>query len=568
MDRLVSGKRIVIVGGVAGGATAAARLRRLNEASTITVFERGPHVSFANCGLPYFVGGEIPREEDLLLQTPDSLRGRYRIDVRVRHEVLSIDRAAREVEVCDLEAGATFRQPYDALVLSPGAAPIRPPIPGIEREGIFTVRSVPDVAAMVRWIEAKSARTAVVVGGGYIGLEMAEQLRRRGLEVTVAEALGQLMAALDHEMAAPLVGEMRAHGVGVRLNDGMAALDAPDTGERARCCTVILRSGARLPADLVVLAIGVRPETMLATSAGLEMGPSGGIRVDHGMRTSDPAIWAVGDAVEVRHFVTGEPCLIALAGPANRQARIAADCIEGRDTRYEGTLGTGILRVFGLAVAATGATERRLKAAGIDCRAVHLHPPSHAGYYPGGAPIAMKVLFDPASGKLLGAQAVGRDGVDKRIDVLATAIRAGLTVDELGDLELAYSPPFGSAKDAVNLAGWAAGNVLRGDVQVATWDETLSLPQESTLLLDVRTPEERAEGHIPGSIFIPLHELRDRLGELPRDRDIVVYCRSGQRSYYACRILTQRGFSARNLSGAYLTWSAAAGANGGAAGAS
>lgn len=550
-------KRIVVVGGVAGGATAAARLRRLNENSRITVFERGPHVSFANCGLPYYVGGEIAREEDLLLQTPEGFYARYRVDVRVRHEVVSIDRAAREVEVRDLERQTKFREPYDALILSPGASPVRPPIPGIDREGIFTVRNVPDVVGLARWIEAKNARTAVVVGGGYIGLEMAEQLRHRGLAVVLAEALGQVMAAIDSEMAAPLVDEMRANDVEVRLNDGVAAFEAPSGDERAACCTVVLRSGARLPADVVVLSIGVRPETVLARNAGLEIGPTGGIRVDDGMRTSDPAIWAVGDAVEVRHFVTGEPCLLPLAGPANRQARVAADRIEGRDSRYAGAVGTGILRVFGLTAAGTGATEGRLRKAGIPFRSVHLHPPSHASYYPGAALIALKVLFDPATGRVLGAQAVGRDGVDKRIDVFATAIRAGLTVDDLADLELAYAPPFGSAKDPVNLAGWAAGNLLRGDVETATWDELPGLDPERTLLLDVRTPEERAAGAIPGSAFIPLHELRDRLGELPRDREIVVYCSSGQRSYYACRTLTQHGFRARNLSGAYLTWSAA-----------
>jgi NADPH-dependent 2,4-dienoyl-CoA reductase/sulfur reductase-like enzyme/rhodanese-related sulfurtransferase len=550
-------RRLIIVGGVAGGASAAARARRLCESCEITVFERGPHVSFANCGLPYFVGGEIVEPDDLLLQTPQSLRSRFNLDVRVSTEVMAIDHAARLVKVRELATGREYEQAYDALVLSTGAAPLRPPIPGIDRPGHFTVRNIPDVENIMAWIRDCRACRAVVVGGGYIGLEMAEQLRHRGLGVTVVEAMSQVMTPLDPEMAAWLHAELKNSGVTLHLADPVAAFEAPRPGESARASVVVLKSGRRIEADTVVLGLGVRPETALAKSAGLELGALGGIRVNENLQTSDPAIWAVGDAIEVRDRVTGAWSLIPLAGPANRQGRIAADNIFGRPARYAGTWGTSVLRLFQLTAGCTGANEKSLRRAGIPFQALHLHPGSHAGYYPGAELIAMKVLFAPDTGRLLGAQAVGREGVDKRIDVFATALKSGMTVHDLAELELAYAPPFGSAKDPVNLAGMAAQNVLAGDVQLVQWNEISSLDAQKAVLLDVRRPDERAKGFIPGSLHIPLDEVRARMNELPRDREIIVHCLTGQRSYFACRILTQHGFRVRNLTGSYRTWKTA-----------
>ena len=551
-------KRLVIVGGVAGGASAAARARRLCEQCEITVFERGPHASFANCGLPYFVGGEIVAPDDLLVQTPENLRARFNLDVRVNTEVTGIDRAARLVTVRERISGREYEQPYDALILSTGAAPLLPPIPGIEREGHFTVRSVPDVERIKAWIKDCRACRAVVVGGGFIGLEMAEQLvRHGGLSVAVVQSLPQVMAPLDPEMAAWLHVELRKHGVELFLGNPVAAFEAPAEGESARASVVVLKGGRRLPADAVVLGLGVRPEVSLAKNAGLEIGERGGVRVNERLQTNDPNIWAVGDAIEVRDASTGAWSLVALAGPANRQGRIAADNIFGRPTRYHGTWGTAILRLFDLTAGCTGANEKTLRAARIAYQALHLHPGSHAGYYPGAEPIAIKILFAPDTGKLLGAQAVGRDGVDKRLDVFATALKGGMTVHDLAELELAYAPPYGSAKDPVNLAGMAAQNVLAGDVSLAQWHEVAALDPAKTLLLDVRKSDERAQGFMPGSMHIPLDELRARLGELPRDREIVVSCHTGQRSYFACRLLTQNGFHVRNLSGAWRTWSTA-----------
>lgn len=553
----MSSRRVVIVGGVAGGASAAARARRLSEAAEIIVFERGPHISFANCGLPYFVGGEIADRDDLLLQTPASLKARFNLDVRVRTEVVAIDRAAREVRVRELDSGRESIQPYDVLLLATGAAPLKPALPGLDRPGHFTVRNVPDVEQISAWIDNRPNGRVVVVGGGYIGLEMAEQLRHRGLTVTLVEALPQVMAPLDPEMAAWLHQELVAHGVQLVLGDPVASFEAPAAGESAHASVVSLRSGRRLPADAVVLGLGVRPDIGLARAAGLEIGALGGIRVDERLQTSDPNIWAVGDAVEVRDIVTGAWSLIPLAGPANRQGRIAADNIMGRTAAYRGSLGTAVLRLFQLTAGCTGANEKALRQAGLAYETLHLHPASHAGYYPGAAPIALKLLFAPENGKLLGAQAVGRDGVDKRIDVLATALKAGLTVHDLADLELAYAPPFGSAKDPVNLAGMAAQNVLNGDVRLAQWHEVGALSSDHALMLDVRSAEERAKGFIPGSVHLPLPQLRDRLNELPRDREIVVSCQSGQRSYFACRFLAQNGFRVRNLTGSFRTWSVA-----------
>lgn len=557
----MNSKRIVIVGGVAGGASAAARARRLCEKCEIIVFERGPHVSFANCGLPYFVGGEIVEQDSLLLQTPETLRARFNLDVRVRTEVLAIDRLAQTVKVRELATGREYEQPYDTLVLSTGASPLRPPIPGIERPGHFVVRNIPDVEQIMAWIKDCRACRAVVVGGGYIGLEMAEQLKHRGLGVTLVEALPQVMAPLDPEMAAWLHAELEANGVELHLGDSVAAFEAPKPGETARASVVVLKSGKRIEADTVILGLGVRPETALAKNAGLELGTLGGVRVNEHMQTSDPKIYAVGDAVEVKDHVTGAWSIIPLAGPANRQGRIVADNIFGIPSRYPGTWGTAILRLFKLSAGCTGANEKSLRKAGIPFQALHLHPGSHAGYYPGAAPIAMKVLFAPDTGKLLGAQAVGLDGVDKRIDVLATALKAGMTMHDLAELELAYAPPFGSAKDPVNMAGMAAQNILAGIMSVAQWNEIAALNPEQTVLLDVRRPDERAKGFIPGSLHIPLDQVRSRLGELPRDKEIIVHCLSGQRSYFASRILAQNGFRVRNLTGSYRTWKTAVNGN-------
>lgn len=553
----MSGPRIVIVGGVAGGASVAARARRLSEEAVITVIERSPHVSFANCGLPYFVGREITDADRLIVRTPQSLHRRLNLDVHVRHEVLAIDREARCVTVRDLDAQRTFTEPYDELVLSTGAAPLVPPIPGIDRTGHFTLRNIVDMHRIDDWIDDKAARRAVVVGGGYIGLEMAEQLKRRGLDVAVAEALPQVMAPLDEEMAAMLHAELRRQGVTLHLGDAVAGFEPPRDGESAGASVVTLKSGARLAGDVVILGLGVRPETSLAADAGLTIGERGGLRVDEHMRTSDPHIYAIGDAVEVKNPVTGQWSLVALAGPANRQGRIVADNIFGRNATYKGTLGTAALRLFGLTAACTGANERTLRQAGIDYQVIHLHPNQHAGYFPGAKPIALKLIFDPAGGRILGAQAVGADGVDKRIDVLATAMAAGMTVDDLVDLELAYAPPFSSARDPVNVAGMIAQNVMRGDVHIVQWHQLEKIDPSTTLLLDVRDDTERARGAIPGSIHIPLDDLRGRLGELPRDKTIYVHCRSGQRSYLACRILMQHGYPCANLTGAYQTWAAA-----------
>lgn len=549
--------KLVIVGGVAGGASAAARARRLSEEAEIIVFERGPHVSFANCGLPYHVGGEIPERGELLLQTPQSLRSRFNLDVRVLSEVTAIDRAAGSVRVRDLQTGQVYDQPYDALVLSTGAAPVRPPIPGIDRPGHFPVRNVPDADAIQAWIRDRSPRRAIVVGGGYIGLEMAEQLKRRGLDVALVEALPQVMAPLDPEMAAWLHQELKSNGIELHLQDAVSSFEAPQAGEKADASVVVLRSGKRIAADIVILGLGVKPETVLAKQAGLEIGSLGGIRVNDRMQTSDPRIWAVGDVVEVRDTVTGAWALVPLASPANRQGRIVADNLFGRESRYAGTQGTAILRLFGISAGCTGANEKSLRKAGIAFETIHLHPGSHAGYYPGASPIALKLLFAPGTGKVLGAQAVGADGVDKRIDVVATAMKAGMTVRDLAELELAYAPPFGSAKDPVNLAGMAACNVLDGLMRLAQWSDVAGLDHSRTILLDVRSDEEVRRGAIPGAIHIPLPQLRARIGELPADKEIVVHCQSGQRSYFASRLLVQKGFRVRNLTGSYRTWKTA-----------
>lgn len=542
--------KLVIVGGVAGGATAAARARRLDESAEIVVLERGPDVSFANCGLPYHVGGEIADRKSLLVQTADGLRSRFRLDIRTRSEVLAVNRANRTVRVRELESGREYDEPYDCLLLSPGAAPIRPPIPGIDHSRVLTLRSLGDMDRIKSVVE-RGARSAVVVGAGFIGLEMAENLRRRKLDVALVEMLPQVLPPLDPEMASRLHQELAANGVDLYLEDGVTAFE-----DRADGLLVQLKSGRTLAADLAVLSVGVRPESSLARDAGLRLNQRGAIVVDEHMRTSDERIFAVGDAVEVRDAVFGSPVMIPLAGPANRQARIAVDNIFGRPSRYRGSQGTSIVRLFGVAAGITGASEKVLKARGVAFRKVYTHGRSHAGYFPGSQPLTIKLLFAPDSGRILGAQVVGGGGVDKRLDVLAMAIQAGMTVEQLQDAELAYAPQFGAAKDPINIAGYVASNVLHGDDDVIHADELTGETLRESFLLDVRQPQEFEAGAIEGAVNIPLPELRARLGEIPHDRPIVVYCAAGQRGYYAARTLRQSGFACRNLSGGFLTWRA------------
>jgi NADPH-dependent 2,4-dienoyl-CoA reductase/sulfur reductase-like enzyme/rhodanese-related sulfurtransferase len=554
--------KVIIVGGVAGGASCAARLRRLDEQAEIVMVERGPYVSFANCGLPYHVGGVIEHESDLLVASPELFRGHFRVDCRTGCEAIGISPSEKSVQLRDLASGEVSTESYDKLVLSPGAASIRPPLPGIDLPGIFPVRTVPDAREIREWIErgtsfltgmgkysgfqtVRPPMRAVIIGGGFIGLETAENLVFRGFDVTVVEMADQVLTPLDPEYGR-LVGDfLEQHGMHVALGDGVAGFEqsADDT------LTVSTRSGKHYPADVVILALGVRPDTTLARMAGIEVGELGGIRVDEQMRTSDPNIFAVGDAVEVKDFVTGEWSLIALAGPANRQARIAAEVICGRDSRFRGTQGTAVVGLFGSTVAWTGANEKTLQRMGdSDFEKVYLYPNSHAGYYPGAKPIAMKLLFRKSDGRVLGAQAVGEDGVDKRISELALAIQLGATVYDLEECELCYAPPFGSAKDPINFAGMVAAGVLRGDMPVTHWDSV-----QDAFLLDVRENVELAVEQVPESVHIPLGELRSRLDELPRDRTIGVICRSGQRAYYATRILVQNGFEAKIVSGGMLS---------------
>lgn len=539
--------KVVIVGGVAGGASAAARLRRGSELCEILVLDRGPYVSFANCGLPYYVGDVIRDEKKLLVADEALFRDRFNIQIKTRHEVLSIDRERKEVEVKNLTTGETYREPYDALVLAPGARAIRPPFPGVDLPGIFVLRTIPDSRRIRSWLQEKRAKRAVVVGGGFVGLEMAENLAHRGLEVALIELAPQILPALDAEMAEPVAEHLRANGVSVRLGDGVSAFVE---GENGLC--VETQSGVSLQADIVILAIGVRPETQLAKDAGLKLGERGGISVNAQMRTADPHVWAVGDAVEVQDVITGADVLVPLAGPANRQGRVAADSICGRDVAFRGVQGTAVCGLFGLTVAATGATERRLREAKVEhVQAVYLHPGHHVGYYPGAKPIHLKVVFDGRDGRLLGAQAVGEEGVARRIDAISMAIQMRGTVFDLEEAELCYAPQFGAAKDPVNLAGMIAANTLRGDHPVARWE---GLEGADVFLLDVRSPAEFERGHVEGAVSLPLEDLRSRSAELPSDRPIWVYCRVGQRGYYATRLLAQRGFDVRNLLGGILTY--------------
>ena len=533
--------KTIIVGGVAGGASCAARLRRLNEHASITVYDRGPFVSFANCGLPYHVGGVIPNEASLLLASPQLFHDRFRIDVRVHHEVVSIQREAKTVTVRNLLTGTEFEDAYDVLVLSPGAAPLKPELPGLDLPGVFTVRTIPDTREIRGWIAKTNAKHAVVAGGGFIGLEMAENLRHLGLEVILVQSGPQVMMPMDKEMVAPLHAHLEQHGVQLRLNTALTGV-AQSGGK--------LRVNDAIETDLVILGLGVRPETSLAKAAGLRIGQRGGIAVDAHLRTSDPSILAIGDAVEVRDVITGTNMLLALAGPANRLGRIAADVIAGRDSAFRGVQGTAICGVFDLAVAQTGATEKSLRRAGItEYEKVYLHPKHHVGYYPGAQTLHLKLLFAKQDGRILGMQAVGTTDVARKIDVVSALIQKGGTVFDLEEAELCYAPQFGAAKDALNYAGFIAANHLRGDLPLAHWD---ALP-EGAFLLDVRDEDEFADSHAAGAVNIPLPQLRDRLTELPRGKTLHVYCGVGQRAYYAVRLLTQHGFDAHDISGGWTT---------------
>ena len=541
--------RLLIVGGVAGGASAAARARRLDEKAEIIMFERGEHISFANCGLPYHIGNTITDRDRLLVTTPEVMKEKFNIDVRTFNEVVSIDREKKEVLIKDLKSNREYHESYDALVLSPGAAPVKPPIPGIDNEGIYSLRNLKDMDAIKDSVKGK--KSAVVVGGGYIGLEMIEALRHKKMDVTLVELAEQVMGPADYEMASLLHNEIIMNGVNLQLGKSVTKFEK--SGDRLN---VILSSGEKIETDTVIMAIGVRPENKLAKDAGLELGETGGIKVSPSMQTNDESIYAVGDAVEVIDFNTGKPALIPLAGPANRQGRIAVDNIFGRKRTYGQTQGSAVCKVFDLTFGMTGLSEKAAKKHSINYDKVYVHPASHASYYPGAHPVALKLLFNPEDGKVLGGQAIGVDGVDKRVDVIAVAVRAGLTVYDLEELELVYAPPYGSAKDPVNYAGFVAANVLRGDAKHFHAEEIERL-KDNQKLLDVRTAEEIEAGAIPGAMHIPLHEIRDRIGELSKDKEYMIYCATGLRSYLAYRIFAQHGIKASSLDGGYRTYNMA-----------
>ncbi len=545
--------KVIIVGGVAGGASCAARLRRLDEKAHILMVERGPYVSYANCGLPYHIGGVIEKESSLFVATEATFRDQFAIDVRTQCEVTGISTLNKTVELKDLKTGKVTIESYDKLVLSPGSAPIKPKLPGFDLPGIFTLRTVPDTRAIKTWLSRQSvgdqavnkAKRAVVIGGGFIGLEMAENLVHTGAQVTLIEKMNQLMPPLDSQIALLVKRRFIDNGVKVELSDGLAGFKQSADG----ALEVLTESGKIYPADIVICAIGVKPEIELAKMAGIEIGERGGIRVDEQMRTSNPDIFAVGDAVEIKDFVTGQWTLIPLAGPANRQGRIAAEVMTGRDSRYRGTQGTSICQVFGAAVASTGVSEKQLIRMGdTDYEKIYLFPNSHAGYYPGAVMLSIKFLFRKSNGRVLGVQVFGEHGVKARVDAIAMAIQNQCTVYDLEESELCYAPPFGSAKDPVNFMGMIAANILRGDMPVVHWDSITD-----GFLLDVRNPSELAVEKVPGALNIPLAQLRSRLKELPKDKEIFVICRSAQRAYLATRILLQNGFKVLNISGGILS---------------
>ena len=541
--------KVVIVGGVAGGASCAARLRRLNESAQIVMFERGPYISFANCGLPYHIGGVIEQRDKLLLQTPESFRARFNVDVRVNSEVTAIDRQKKTVTV--QSGGKTYSEDYDVLVLSPGSSPLVPNIPGVDDQRVMSLWTIPDMDKIITQVREKNAKTAVVVGGGFIGLEMAENLVHAGLKVTLVEMLGQVMTSVDFEMAQMLHKHMTEKGVRLALSERVERFDAGEDG------ISVVTDKRTVATDMVILAAGVRPNSQLAAQCGLELGVGGGIVVDESLRTADESIYAVGDAVEVTHYVSGEKMMIPLAGPANKMGRMAADNICGLDRKYKGSLGSSVAKVFDLTVAATGLNETQLKKAGkkpgIDYKVTVLHPLSHAGYYPGGMPLTLKLIFGAEDGLVLGAQCVGYKGVDKRIDVIASAMHFGATVYDLEELELCYAPPYSSAKDPVNMAGYTGDNQLTGLVDNITFGELADLPA-SAVLLDVRTAAEHAMGAIPGSLHMPVDSLRERLGELDKTKEYIIYCAVGIRAYIAARLMAQHGFAVRNLTGGFTTY--------------
>ena len=547
--------KVIIIGGVAGGASTAARLRRMDEQAEIIMLERGPYISFANCGLPYHIGEVIEDRDKLLVVTPESLKDMLNIDSRVRHEALKIDRKKKSVTVRDLDSGRTYEETYDKLVLSPGAAPVVPPLPGVDLDRVFTLRNLPDMDKIKAFVDEKKPARAVVVGGGFIGLEIAENLQDRGVQVTLIEMLNQVMAPIDYEMAALVHQHLTFKRIRLALGDGLKSIEEGEAG----WLKVGLSSGRSVDTEMVILSIGVRPDNALAKEAGLELGLRGTIVTNEHMQTSDPDIYAVGDAVEVKSRVTNQETTLALAGPASREGRVAADHISGKKPAiFKGVVGTSVVKVFDLTVAAVGLNANALNQAGIPFQDVIVHVSNHAGYYPGASPMALKLLFGE-KGQIYGAQAVGIDGVDKRIDVIATAMQSGMTVYDLEDLELAYAPPYSSSRDPVNIIGFTAGNVLRGDAKVMHWDEINQLDRHQATIVDVRLPEELALGMLDGAVNIPLPQIRQQINEIPKDRPVLVYCQTGQRSYFASRVLNQLGFDAYNLTGGYKTYSHAVG---------
>lgn len=544
------GMKVVIIGGVAGGMSAATRLRRLNEKAEITILEKGPYVSFANCGLPYYVGGEITDRNQLMVQTPEKLKARFNLDVRVHSEAVSIDPQERIVTVENQEG--TYTLSYDKLILSPGAKPFVPPTEGLtEAKNVFTLRNVPDVDAITQFIEEKQPKKAIVIGAGFIGLEMAENLHTRGLDVTVVEMAAQVLPPFDEEMAAYVAAELKEKGI--TLYTGVAAEAFEDEGH-----VIVLENGERLESDLTLMSVGVQPESEMAEKAGIETGMRGGLLVDEFYQTSQPNIYAIGDAIIVKQQLTGEDTMIALASPANRQGRQVADVIAGYDRKNKGSIGTAIVRVFDLVAASTGLNERQLSESHLNYESIHIQSKHHASYYPGAENIVLKLLFNPEDGTIYGAQAVGKEGVDKRIDVIATAIKGHLTVDDLPELELTYAPPFGSAKDPVNMAGYAAMNVIEGFSDIAQWYDLEELQNNGWTLLDVRDEDEiEANGAMPNALNIPLNDLRRRLGELNKEKSYIVSCHSGQRSYIAERMMKQNGLTVKNLDGAFALYSMA-----------
>ncbi|WP_441257662.1 FAD-dependent oxidoreductase [Vibrio sp. Vf1514] len=560
--------KIVIIGGVAGGASAAARARRLSEDAQIIMFERGPFVSFANCGLPYHIGGDIKERANLLLQTPESFLARFNVDVRVMNDVVRINRADKTITVRNLLDQSEYEESYDFLLLSPGAGPIVPPIPGLDNPLTHSLRNIPDMDRILETIQMNQPDHATVIGGGFIGLEMMEAFHQLGIKTTLIEMADQVMTPVDREMAGFAHAEIRAKGIDLRLGVALQAVEfkpttsmpSIDSGENTEHqhmngeLDLTLSNGETLTTDILIMAIGVRPETKLAAEAGLHIGALGGIETNESLQTSDPSIYAVGDAIEEKDFVTGQSTLVPLAGPANRQGRMAADNMLGRSETYQGTQGTAICKIFDLAVASTGKNEKQLKRAGIAYEKVYVHTASHASYYPGAEIVSFKMLFDPTSGKIFGAQAVGKDGIDKRIDVMAVAQRAGMTVEQLQHLELTYAPPYGSAKDVINQAAFVATNLMKGDAKAIHFDEIDSLTDDQ-LLLDVRNPGELDNvGYLPGAINIPVDQLRQRMNELPKDKEIIIYCQVGLRGNVAYRQLVNNGYKARNLLGGYRTY--------------